>query len=50
MVLSRALIIFKEADFPAVDMTNQWGFFPTMVGTWGISSLYHVSIPPLRST
>ncbi len=32
----------KEADFPAVDMTNQWGFFPTMVGTWGIFNLYHV--------
>ena len=25
---------FKEADFPAVDMTNQWDFFPTAGGTW----------------
>ena len=26
---------FKEADFPAVDMANQWYFFPTIGGTWG---------------
>ena len=31
---------FKEADFPAVDMTNQWYFDPTMVGTWGIFQPY----------
>ena len=26
----------KEADFPAVNMTNQWVFWPTVVGTWGL--------------
>ena len=31
----------KEADFPAVDMTNQWFFDPTVVGTWGILQPYH---------
>jgi hypothetical protein len=26
---------FKETDFPVVDISNQWGFFPTIGGTWG---------------
>ena len=26
---------FKEADFPAVDITNRWWFVPTPDGTWG---------------
>jgi hypothetical protein len=25
----------KEADFPAVDLTKQWVFWPTAFGTWG---------------
>ena len=31
----QSLNYFKEADFPAVNMTNQWVFLPTAVGTWG---------------
>lgn len=27
---------FRETDFPAVDMSNQWYFWPTVEGTWGI--------------
>lgn len=31
---------FKETDFPAVDMTNQWYFFPTTGGTWRLLPLH----------
>ena len=51
----------KEADFPAVDLTHQWGFFPTGNGTWGFgldsralnppSATYLIGYvpPPMRS-
>jgi hypothetical protein len=28
---------FREEDFPTVDTTNQWVFYPTVSGTWGES-------------
>jgi len=31
----QSLNYFKQADFPAVDTTNQWRFVPTPHGTWG---------------
>ena len=38
---------FKETDFPVVDMSNQWGFFPTTGGTWGLPpACIEVSSPP----
>ncbi len=36
----------KEADFPAVNMTNQWVFSPTVVGTWGHFQPNHSVDPP----
>jgi len=27
---------FKEADFPAVDVTDHWVFWPSAHGTWGV--------------
>ena len=36
----------KEADFPAVNTTNQWYFVPTVVGTWGVFQPYRSFYPP----
>ncbi len=39
----RKINFFREEDFPTVDTTNQWMFFPTIRGIWGDSTSHAVS-------
>ncbi len=42
---------FREQDFPTVDITNQWVFFPTGSGAWGGSTSYALSgVDPATAT
>ena len=34
---------FREEDFPTIDITKQWDFFPTANGIWGYSTSYAIS-------
>lgn len=34
--VKQSINYFKETDFPAVDVTDQWSFFHSIEGTWGI--------------
>ena len=34
---------FREEDFPALNMTNQWRFVPTLDGIWGASLIGYLS-------